>query len=202
MFSQAYPNMICQNRIVQKKGGVHRDPRCSLRCRDNWARRESDLIITQLQSVQQSHLVYFGNVQFKGPLSKEDHLRIRKHFLNSLRKLRSLNGDIEFRACSEVGDNGLVHYHYSLYASFLIPDSLMKSIWDAVASPFRTIVFHQPAKDVIAISKYMFKDLKAIRERRQWINLFEYGTMPITWQSRHFFRPSRKFIMKTAGYKR
>jgi hypothetical protein len=98
---------------------------------------------------------------------------------------------------SEIGDDLRVHYHYAMYSSVPISHNTIKSLWSVACSGRSTTVQHRPPQIGIRVAaKYMFKDLKGVRQRRQFIRLFDYGTMQITWGSRPFFEIPQKGIWK------
>lgn len=196
MFHQALPHMICQNRIVQKKGGTHRDPRCSLECFHNWAEREANLLVWQLKKVQLGR-IYFGNVQIQGNLLQEDHLDVRRRLLTHLKKWNTSGSNrVRFRANSEIGANGRIHYHYCIYADYIFDCRDAKRLWDTACHPWKAVVKHDsPQKGIVAASKYMFKALMRVRERKTQIYLFHPRSIRITWGTRDFFTPSRKIVL-------
>ena len=192
-FHQLQPHMICQNRIA-RKSGTHRDPRCSLECRNNWARKEAVILSEQLRQVAPTHFIYFGNVQIQADLILSGHKQVRMLFLKHFRqRQKHVNFTAQFRAVSEIGRNERIHYDYVIYSSAAISQPAIKTVWDAACQPFSTIVMHgPPRKSIEAACKYVFKDLKSFRQKKKWVRLFAPHTLSITWGSAGFFSPMPK----------
>lgn len=196
-FHQENPHHICQQSLYKTKAKC-RSPRCSLACRQNFAFQKAEILIWQLERISGRYQIYFGNLDIHQQITKEDHKRIRSQFCDQLKGLqREHQCEIKFYAVSEIGDDLKVHYHYAMYSSVPVTQNQIKSLWSAACSGMSTTVQHRPPQvGIRQAAKYMFKDLKGVRQRNQFIRLFDYDTMQITWGSRPFFEIPQKEIWK------
>ena len=196
--------MICQSRIANRNGQCD-DPRCSLNCRDNWAWKETKLLIHRLQEIEQTHFIYFGNVNFLDDVSPSEHKEMRSCFLKLLK-----NRDAKSNSCSKIlfnsepnRDQDRIHYHYCLYSDTAWKQYSIKTIWNSTTNGIRTIVKHnEPLKGIVPASKYMFKDLSVNPYKCTHVDLFSKSTLPITWGNRGFYGQAKTDVWKLIKPKR
>ena len=170
-FHQEEPRLECRHptRIM---GCKCRDPRCSLRCRQNWAYKEARIVELCLASLPTTTHLYFGVLKVLSTISLDVHKSVRRNFLTLLSDIGA-----KIYATSEVGRDRRVHYHYVLYSDNVITQQKIKQLWNEACPGYRTIVSHREARSIQAGVRYTFKDLK----EPGGIKLFRRGSLRITW---------------------
>jgi len=87
-YQQQFPRFVCRNssrlhEISQFKGFTCkcRNPRCSLACHQNWARKQGAIIARHLHDLPDQFTPYRGNLSLPKNASPQDHHRVRAAFL-------------------------------------------------------------------------------------------------------------------------
>jgi hypothetical protein len=117
-YQQQYPRFVCRNssrfyEISQFKGYTCkcRNPRCSLECHQNWARKQGSIIARHLHDLPEQFTPYRGNLSLPKDASPQDHHRVRAAFLLALKRWKQRhNYIVEIHATTHVVDSNNSHY--------------------------------------------------------------------------------------------
>jgi hypothetical protein len=155
--TQAEPSRHC--RCVGAVGGKssHRDPRCSLECRRNWAWKESLLMTRHLERLPGHVAKYAGTLNVFGAVDLVSFLAMYRRFQKGIRK--RFGTCVQIRPVTEIGPRShRPHIHYAMTADGIeITKADIESVWRDACDGYRIQVDHKPIGDIGTWSRYMFK---------------------------------------------
>lgn len=201
-FAQQHPHFYCQNTglFEEISNDKHRevkcrDPRCAVRCRDNWAKKKGMVLAYFLELLEHKsdYKVYRGCLHLPDNADDNAHRKARDTFMKSLRRLEHQTGWIaKIYAVMDITDNDNAHYDYVLYCSSSVPQKTLKrwikQTWQQAGGSRNTCVLMTTAEEMFGTSNYVFKVPQ--RDRRQFVYLPVRGGLEMTWRSARFFNGS------------
>jgi hypothetical protein len=128
------------------------------------------------------------------PLTNADAEQVagaRRLILNGI---KGLPGVVRLYSVSEIARNHRLHDHWLMASDCKLAISRVKAIirqsWRAVGVETRTKA--EAPRDFAAVSNYMHKNLRDVREGKRFVRLFAKGTVDMVWGS----RGPRAFFLK------
>lgn len=195
-FYQRTPNFICQNAGVCKAMGRKcRDPRCSMDCRNNWASKESAILREYLRNWRADGTrVFRGNLTLPINATEDDHKRARSRFMSALNAWKRVKGITFSIRCylhltARGGHYDFIGYTDSPFGSRTLSEQVA-DLWrgaGGMRSSLQIVEEDEFQKRSDGIIKYVVKDLKRVRERKEFVYLPRRQGLSLTFGTRGFF---------------
>lgn len=199
-FGQENPNHECKykykfDRLSAEAGYPVkcRDPRCSLPCRANWAKKESAILSRYLTHHLPNHTQsYRGYLGMPAASTVEDHRSARQRFLRILRDhAKRTNHTIQIYAVLHVTDLVTAHYDTVLYADRSIGNKplrrLIRDAWQRSGGQGYSLRPMTRSEEWKGQARYLVKDLT-----QSFVILPARNGLKITWSSSQFFNLTTK----------
>jgi hypothetical protein len=126
-------------------------PRCSLECRDVWARRMSAALRRSFRELPPTHFV---RVTVLGPMKSRELNGAVGKFLRRLR----------WRGCEYLAVNewreGRRHHHVLVRSEGELTGAVVAELWQASSPGVRVTSYCRPVRSAEAVARYVVKDLE------------------------------------------
>jgi hypothetical protein len=155
--AQASPSKHCRSVGAVGRKSNHRDPRCSLDCRRNWAWKESMILARHFESLPGHVAKFAGTLNVFGVVELGDFLAIYRAFQKGIRK--RFGESVQLRPVTEIGPRcGRFHVHYTMTSDGMeVTKAEILEVWRDACGNRRIQVDHKPIEDVSTWARYMFK---------------------------------------------
>ncbi len=128
-------------------------PRCSLECRDRWARRMSEALRRSFAVLPPTHFV---RVTVLDPIRPRELTRCARGFLRRLRRRRR---GCEYLAVNEWRE-GQRHHHVLVRTEGELTSAVVAELWRASCRGARVTSYCKPVASAEASACYVVKDVK------------------------------------------
>jgi hypothetical protein len=133
-------------------------PKCSMQCRDRWARRIAACLERSFREQPPSHHVC---LRILGPISDLERSRALTGFLRRLRyQFKKRGNRLSYLSVKE-WRHGREHYHLLLRTAADLSSDLIGSLWQASCREARTAHSFSVIRNVPGIARYL---VKAVRD--------------------------------------